>query len=342
MIMNKTVKNTETLYKHIETLLTESRAKVYRNINTIMVETYWNIGKLIVEDAQKGNVSAEYGKTIIKDLSKKLMGTFGKGFDDSNLRRMRQFYTTFPNRDAVRHNLSWTHYRMILKIENDKKRTFYINEASDQIWSTRTLEKQINNLYYERLLASQEKTSVIQEATENAILMRAENVIKDPYVLDFLDLDDNKKYLETELESKIIENIEQFLLELGKGFSFVSRQKRIVADTDTFYIDLVFYNYLLKCFVLIDLKTSKLTHQDIGQMDMYVRMFEDKMKVNGDNPTIGIILCTDKNEAIVKYSVLSENKQLFASKYQTYLPKKEELENEIQRAKHQFNIEHPN
>lgn len=339
-IIDSFLGSSEHLYKNIENLLIQAREKVYRNINTTMVETYWTIGKLIVEDAQRGNVSAEYGKSIIKDLSKKLTIKFGKGFDRSNLFHMKNFYLAFPKVDAVSRQLSWTHYRILLKVEDDKKRSFYLKEASDQMWSTRTLEKQVNNLYYERLLASQEKQPVIQEAHNNAVPMRAEDAIKDPYVLDFLDLDENKKYLESELESKIIENIEHFLLELGKGFSFVGRQKRIVADTDTFYIDLVFYNYLLKCFVLIDLKTSKLTHQDIGQMDMYVRMFEDKMKIDGDNPTIGIILCTDKNEAIVKYSVLNESKQLFASKYQTYLPKKEELEDEIQKARHQFNIEH--
>lgn len=254
---------------------------------------------------------------------------------------MRQMYLIFPNYAALLNNLTWTHYQILLKVEDEEKRAFYLKESSEQMWSTRYLERQIHKLYYERLLSSQEKEAILAEAKTHETKMQPEDVIRDPVVLDFLDLKENKKYLESELEQKLIDNIEEFLLELGKGFSFVARQKRIVADTDTYYIDLIFYNYLLKCFVLIDLKTTKLTHQDIGQMDMYVRMFEEKKKVEGDNPTIGIILCAEKNEVVAKYSVLSENKHLFASKYQTYLPKKEELEKALQNAKYQFQIEHP-
>ena len=236
--------------------------------------------------------------------------------------------------------LSWTHYRSLLKVENPKAREFYIKEAAENGWGTRALDRQINSFYYERLLSSQDKKPVIDEMQEKIAVLKPEDVLKNPLILEFLDLKENKKYLESELEQALIDKMNEFLLELGKGFAFVARQKRISTESKHFYIDLVFYNYLLKCFVLIDLKTKELTHQDIGQMDMYRRLYEDKYKSPDDNPTIGLILCAKKDETIVKYSVMDDSKQLFASKYELYLPSEEELKETIELGKHYFEIEH--
>jgi predicted nuclease of restriction endonuclease-like (RecB) superfamily len=270
---------------------------------------------------------------------------------------MRQFYLAFPihhalrdksllkekyhtesaelslqeNMVVLRPELSWTHYRMLLRVENEKAREWYMNEAADQNWSTRQLDRPISTLYYERLLASREKESVKQEAEEKLAQVNPEHFIRDRYVLDFLDLKDYPGLRESKVEQAIIDNLQTFLLELGKGFSFVARQKRMRFEDEDFYVDLVFYNFILKCFILIDLKIGKLTHQDIGQMDGYVRMYEGHGKVEGDNPTIGLILCSEKNEAIARYSVLHESKQLFASKYMLYLPTEEELQHELMR-----------
>jgi len=242
---------------------------------------------------------------------------------------MKNFYLIFPNVNALRAELTWTHYRLLLKVEKEKARNFYLNEAVDSNWSTRQLERQINSFYYERLLSSKDKNPVLEEAEQNTLPAKPEDLIKDPYVLEFLNLKENRYLLEKDLETELLGKVQEFLLELGKGFSFVARQYRISVDSDHFYIDLVFYNYILKCFLLIDLKIGKLTHKDIGQMDFYVRYAEDNIKVEGDNPTIGLILCTEKNETIVKYSVLNENKQMFASRYKLYLPTEEELAREI-------------
>ena len=323
-------------YLKIKSILEEARHNVYRHVNFIMVQAYWNIGREIVEEEQKGKQRAEYGATIIEELSQKLTVEYGQGFNKTNLWYMKQFYLAFKNLHALRGELSWTHYRLLLKVEREKIRQFYLNECIQSNWSTRQLERQINTLYYERLLASKNKLPVKREADARAkkLAVSPEDQIKDPYVLEFLGLKEHPALKENELEHALIEKLQNFLLELGRGFSFVSRQMRISTETQHFYIDLVFYNYLLKCFVIIDLKTTKLTHQDIGQMDMYVRMFEDKMKQAGDNPTIGIILCTKKDETIVKYSVLKESKKLFASQYKLYLPSEKELQDEIEREKH--------
>lgn len=298
-----------------------------------MVEAYWNIGKKIVEVEQNGETKAKYGSKLISELSKQLTVDFGKGFNTTNLKMMRQFYLIFPNRHTLCDQLSWSHYRLIMRIENEKARDYYIQETIASNWSVRALERQINSLYYERLISSQEKQPVIQEAKENTknLQITAKDIIKDPYVLEFLDLKDNKSFRENELESALLEKIQEFLLELGRGFAFVSRQKRIKTQTSDFYIDLVFYNYLLKCFVLVDLKIGKLTHQDIGQIDMYVNMYDDLEKNESDNSTIGIILCTDKDETIVKYSHINSKDNLFVSKYQLYLPTEEEFKREIER-----------
>lgn len=312
------------MYNDIKFLIENARKNVYSYVNSTMVKTYWSIGKTIIQ-YQGGNETAEYGESTLKQLSKMLTEEYGKGFDTSNLRNMRKFYLTFQNCDAASHNLSWTHYRFLMRIENEEVRNFYINECIQNHWSTRQLERQINSFYYERLLSSQDKETVKGEIKTLEPNITPKDIIKDPFVLEFLNLKENKHFLERDLEQSLIDNLQEFLLELGKGFSFVGRQQRIDVDEEHYYIDLVFYNYILKCFVLIDLKTGKLTHQDIGQMDFYVRYYEDNIKQNGDNPTIGIVLCSEKSDAIVRYSVLEDNKNLFASKYMLYLPTEEEL-----------------
>lgn len=264
----------------------------------------------------------------------------GKGYTEANLRNFRQFYLSFTEnnriRYALRSELSWTHYRLIMRVNNPWARDYYMNESADSGWSSRVLERQINSHYYERLLSTRDKRKMLLETKKKASSWQAQtdDFIKYPYILDFLGLEENKKHLEKEVEQAILNHLQKFLLELGRGFSFVSRQYRISSESKEFYIDLVFYNFILKCFVLIDLKVGNLVHQDIGQMDMYVRLFEDKMKQPGDNPTIGIILCENKDETIVKYSVLKENKKLFASKYKLYLPSEEELKQELEKEKY--------
>ena len=329
------------LCQEVSDIIIGARNTVYRTANTEMVKAYWNIGKLIVEEEQKGKGRAEYGKQILKDLSKKLTTEFGRSFSDRNLRYMRQFYTVFPIWNAVRSKLSWTHYRLLLKVNDDASRGFYLEESINENWSTRTLERQINSFYHQRLLAAKNdsKDLVKQEVKNNKIELRIENFIKDPYVLEFIGLKPNQHFYERELEQAIIDKLQEFLLELGKGFAFVGRQQRVSLENEHYFIDLVFYNYILKCFLLIDLKIGKLTHQDIGQMDTYVRIFEDKVKQLTDNPTIGLVLCSDKNKTLAKYSLLNDNKQVFASKYYTQLPTEEELQKEIERQRKQIEIE---
>ena len=301
--------------------------------------TYWNIGKEIIVEEQKGKFRAEYGASLLKGLSERLTKEYGKGFDESNLRNIRKFYIVFQKRDALRPELSWTHYRHLMRVEKDSARKFYLDEAVKGNWSTRQLERQINSLYYDRTLMSRDKKGMIMDGRALQDKMQPKDIIKDPYVLEFLDVKENEKLAEQELESALIEMLQHFLLELGTGFSFVRRQYRITADSDHFYVDLVFHNYILKFFLLIDLKIDKLSHQDIGQMDFYVRFFEENVKQPGDNPTIGLILCTEKNKTIVKYSMLRESKQIFASKYQMYLPTEKQLKQEIQREKEQIEQE---
>ncbi len=331
--MNKTIYAKNNLYLDIKNILQTARDKSYREVNFIMVEAYWNIGKQIVVQEQNGDDKAQYGKYLIKNLSKQLTVDFGKGFSKQNLWNMRQFYNYFPILSAVRRELSWTHYKMILRVENQSAREWYIQEAALANWSTRALERQIGTHYYERILSSKEKTVVVQEAEEKTKNMQLspKDIIKDPYVLEFLDLGDNISFRESDLESALIAKIQKFLLELGRGFAFVARQKRIKTELSDFYIDLVFYNYILKCFVIVDLKRGKLTHQDIGQMDMYVNMFDAKEKAKEDNPTIGIILCSDKDNTVIKYSSMNDKENLFVSKYQLYLPTEEELKAEIEK-----------
>ena len=293
-----------------------------------MVEAYWNIGKSIIEE-QGGNEKAEYGTGLLKELSKQMTQDFGKGFTVTNLKYMRQFYLTFPNGRALRDELSWTHYRLLMRVENENAREFYMQEAVKSQWSTRQLERQINSFFYERLLSSKNKEQVAEEIRTLEPEKKPEDVIRDPYVLEFLGLTPNDDFYESDLEQALITHLQKFLLELGRGFSFVARQKRITFDGRHFRIDLVFYNYILKCFVLIDLKVGDLTHQDLGQMQMYVHYYERELMNEGDNPPIGIVLCADKSESVVKYTLPENKTQIFTSKYKLYLPSEEELLREL-------------
>jgi len=310
-----------------------------------MIEAYWLIGKRIVEEEQQGKNRAEYGQEKIKTLSEELQSEFGRGFGERILRDFRQFYLTFKDIEFGTQcvpNLSWSHFRLIMRLSDKNAMQYYLTEAAANNWSVRTLDRNISTLYYQRLLSSQKKDLVIAEMKEKTQDFQHDKLefIKNPTVLEFLGLPDNSGYIEAEMEKAIIDHIQQFLLELGKGFAFVSRQQHIQTETTEFYIDLVFYNYILKCFVLIELKTDKITHQDIGQLDMYVRMFDDLKKREGDNPTIGILLCTETDKTIAKYSVLNENKQLFTAKYMPYLPTEEELIIEIERQKELLKIQY--
>ncbi|MCT4222760.1 DUF1016 domain-containing protein [Elizabethkingia anophelis] len=319
----------------IRNILAQARMKAYQSVNSVMVEAYWLIGKRIVEEEQNGKERAEYGEALLKNLSVALTKEFGKGFSSSNLRNFRQFYLTYSDPEicyTLCSKLTWSHNRLIMRIDSNAARNYYLKEASEQNWSVRVLERHINTFYYECLLSTQNKEETVQYSTgQNNDLAR--DFIKDPYVFEFLNIPEPISASENDIEAALIGNLQQFLLELGKGFSFIGRQFRISTETSHFYIDLVFYNYILKCFVLFDLKIAKLTHQDAGQMDMYIRMFDDLKKQPEDNPTIGIILCTEKDETVVKYSILNEHKQLFATKYLPYLPTEEELTAEIKREK---------
>ena len=321
------------LLTELAELIRQARQQAVRAVDAIQVQTCWEIGRHIVEFEQGGQARAAYGKKLLPTLASELTAEFGKGFDASNLRYMRLFYQAFPIRDALRHELSWTHYRTLLRVDSDSARQWYMNEAATQNWSTRALERQIGTLYYERLLASQDRAAVEQEAASKlqALGKSPREFVRDPVLLEFLGLPNAGTMLEGELEQALIDQLQSFLLELGKGFAFVGRQQRISTESEDFYIDLVFYNYLLKCFVIFDLKRGELTHQDIGQMDMYVRMFDDLRRGPEDGPTVGIILCAQKDASVVRYSVLQGSEQLFASKYKLVLPSEEELRAELDR-----------
>jgi predicted nuclease of restriction endonuclease-like (RecB) superfamily len=278
-----------------------------------------------VEFEQRGADRAAYGKGLLVALGESLTRDFGRGFDATNLRHMRDFYRSFPICDALRRELSWTHYRLLLRVDGTPARNWYMAEAAEQNWSTRVLERQIASLAYERLLSNQSAPPALPAVPT------ARDFIRDPVMLEFLGLPETGKLLESDLENALMDKLQQFLLELGKGFAFVARQQRISTETQDFYLDLVFYNYLLKCFVLIDLKTGHLTHQDIGQMDMYVRLYDDLRRGENDNPTVGILLCGSKDRSVVRYSVLKDSEQLFASKYRLVLPTEEELRLELER-----------
>ena len=313
----------------ITTIIETARKRIQSVVDHEMVRAYWEIGREIVEDEQKGEKRAGYGEYLLKDLTTVLTAQYGKGFDYSNLKNMRQFYQSYPIGDALRSQLSWTHYRLLMRIDNPDKRSFYEVECASNNWSTRELERQMNSMLFERLALSLDKEGVMTLAREGQVLREPSDMVKDPYVLEFLGLPQSDVLYEKELETALLEHLQKFLLELGKGFSFVARQKRITLDGDHFYIDLVFYNYILKCFVLIDLKIGKLAHQDMGQMQMYVNYFTREMMNDGDNPPIGILLCDSKSEAVVRYTLPEGNNQIFASRYKLYLPTEDELRNEL-------------
>ena len=321
------------LTDQLRQLIQDARNQALRAVDWVQVKTYWEIGRHIIEFEQAGESRAVYGKRLMPQLAERLTQEFGQGFDQRNLRNMRAFYQAFPIWNAVRTELSWTHYRQLTRVSDAKAREWYMHEAATQNWSSRALDRQIGTLYFERLVLSQDKAAVADEAVEKitALEKSPREFVRDPVMLEFLGLPGSGKLLESKLEQALMDKLQGFLLELGKGFAFVARQQRISTETQDFYIDLVFYNYLLKCFVLVDLKTGKLTHQDIGQMDMYVRMYDDLRRGSDDNPTVGILLVEDKDHSVVRYSVLNESTQLFASRYKLVLPSEEELRAELER-----------
>lgn len=348
-------KSDNKLFGKIAELLSEARRFIVKNVNQTIVLTYFEIGKLIVEEEQEGKERAEYGKSVLKELSQKLTDEFGKGYSVYNLERMRNFYLIFKGRITETEksaspmrksddeksalpmrkiespfNLSWTHYLQLIKIENEEERNFYEIEAVNNNWSVRELERQYDSSLYERLVLSRDKEGIKELSKKGQVVTKPIDTIKEPYVLDFLGLEEKDKYTESDLETAIINKLEHFLTELGKGFLFVGRQQRITIEDEHFYVDLVFYNRLLQCFVLIDLKIGKLKHQDLGQMQMYVNYYDEFKKTKEENLTIGIVLCKQKNETLVRITLPKENQQIFASKYQTVLPSKEELKQLIE------------
>jgi predicted nuclease of restriction endonuclease-like (RecB) superfamily len=357
-------KGGDKLVGDIKEIIHHARQEVYKNINSTMVRAYWLIGRRVVLDEQLGQERASYGQELIKNLAQELSAEFGKGFDAREIRKIRQFYLTFPIRDSLSpelekeksfiikwdslspelnseiyellfSRLSWTHVRHLMRVTDPQAREYYIRESVANNWSTRTLDRNIATQYYQRLLASQVKEPVVEEMKKQAQGGQNEkfDFIKNPSVLEFLNLPRENSLTESNIESAIIDNLHHFLLELGKGFAFVERQKLIRTESRDYFIDLVFYNYILKCFVLIDLKTERITHQDVGQMDMYVRMYDETLKLKDDNPTVGIVLCSETDQDIARYSILKGNEQIFASKYKLYLPSEEELAAEIEREK---------
>ncbi|MEA2602065.1 MAG: hypothetical protein QOF89_3057 [Acidobacteriota bacterium] len=321
------------LLGQLRTLIHKARQQALRAVDAVQVRTHWEVGRHIVEFEQRGASRAQYGTKLLSRLAERLTAEFGRGFDERNLRHMRAFFLGFPIWNAVRSELSWTHYRLLLRVEDPQVRQWYMREAAGQNWSSRALERQIGTLYYERLLTSKERRSVREEAVQRleALVQSPRDFVRDPVVLEFLGLPNTGKLLESTLEEALLEKLQAFLLELGKGFAFVARQQRVSTESKDFYLDLVFYNYLLKCFVLFELKAGELTHQDIGQMDMYIRMYDEQRRGPGDNPTVGIILCAQRDASVVRYSILHGSERLFASKYRLVLPSEEELRTELDR-----------
>ena len=331
----------ESLLKFIDDvrdIVRKYRVQAANSINISIIHERWEIGQRIVEEDQKGELRAEYGSNLLEVLSKELTFELGKGYTKRNLAYYRLLYIDFPNWEILHtrvQNLTWSHIRAVLGEKTESGRNWYLKEAAEQMWSVKTLERNIGSQYFHRLLSSPHKEKVENEmkkftSSEEYAAISPEQYIKSPVVTEFLGIAKDNSYTESDLESSLITHLQQFLMELGKGYAFVERQQHIVTDAGDYYIDLVFYNYLLKCFVIIDLKTTKISHQDVGQMDMYVRMYDELKRTDGDNPTIGILLCAETSEDIARYSILNGSKQLFASKYLTYLPSEEELRSEIE------------
>ena len=320
------------IFDNIKDLVINSRNRVYSAVNTEMLSLYWNIGKAIME-IQQGDERASYGETVLEKISQKLTAEFGKGFSSRNLRTMRKFYLMYPIWKTVSSKLSWSHYLELIKIEEKHKRNFYLNECINSRWSVRELQRQKNSLLYERLTLSTGKDRILELSQKGQVFKESKDLVKDPFVLEFLDIKENTEYLETDLEKNIIAHLKEFLLELGKGFMFVGNQVRITLEDEHYYPDLVLYNRILKCFVIIDLKIGKVTHQDIGQMQMYVNYYDRDIKNNDENPTVGILLSTDKNETIVKYTLPEDNKTIFSSEYKLHMPTEQELIDAIEEEK---------
>jgi len=337
------------IFEEIKQLVNNSRERVYTAVNTEMLNLYWNIGKIIME-IQQGNERANYGKNILEKLSEKLTREFGRGFSVDSLERMRKFYNMFKNPQhccgnskypiwkTVSSELSWSHYLELIKIDDENKRNFYLKETINSKWSVRELQRQIASLLYERLILSKNKNKVLELSQKGQVLKESRDLVKDPFVLEFLDIKENTDYLETDLEKNILKHLKEFLLELGKGFMFVGSQVRITLEEDHFYPDLVFYNRLLKCFVIIDLKIGKITHQDIGQMQMYINYYDREIKSNDENYTVGILLSTEKNETVVKYTLPEDNKNIFASRYKLHLPTEQELIKAVEEEKQNLEL----
>ena len=319
------------IFIQIQSIISNAQTKAIRAVDNERVLMYWQIGKIIFEEEQQGKDRADYGKYLIKTISETFQPQFGSGFSVRQLEMNRQFYRTFPNTNALRSQLSWTHYRTLIRIDNQDKREFYIAESEKNNWTARQLERQVNSQLFERLLLSNDVKDVLAVAREEKIPTDAKEIIKDPMVLEFLGLKREAAYYEKDLESAIITHLHDFLLEIGNGFSFVARQKRIHLEGDEFFIDLVFYNRLLQCFVIIEIKTTKLKHEDIGQLQMYVNYYDRFEKQDFENPTIGILLCADKNDAVVKITLPENNKTIIASKYQLYLPTEQQLVEEVKK-----------
>lgn len=327
------IAHTTNIAERIEMLIAEARKQIVSTVNTTMVYTYYEIGRIIVEDEQQGERRAEYGKALLKELAKRLTRKYGKGFSAQNLANMRQFYLIYSkhpifqtvSRKSPEFSLSWSHYVRLMRIENPAERQFYEIEAAQNNWSLRELQRQFDSSLYERLALSRDKEDIISLSKKGQIVEKPEDILKDPYILEFVGLPELPRYSETQLEQRLIDNLQTFLLELGKGFTFVGRQVRFSFDEQHYRVDLVFYNRLLRSFVLIDLKRGTLKHQDLGQMQMYVNYYDRYVKLEDENPTIGILLCRDKSDAVVEITLPKDNNQIFASKYQTILPSKEEL-----------------
>ncbi len=332
------------LVDDVKLIVERGLREAYHSVNSISILTYWNVGKRIVEEEQHGASRAEYGKQVLKGLAQILVPLFGSSYNERNLYSMRQFFLYFKDLEILNarvQNLSWTHYRMLLRVPDEDARYWYLREASEEMWSSRTLSRNIGSQYYYRLLQSPKKDKVIAEMREltQPLQQGQDEIVKNPVVAEFLGLE-NTDYSESELEQAIIDHLQKFIMEMGRGFAYMGRQQLIRTDTQDYYIDLVFYNVILKCYVLIDLKVGVITHQDVGQMDMYVRMYDELRRTEGDNPTIGIVLCSETSKDIARYSILKGNEQLFAAKYLPMLPTEEALRREIEKQKEIFYLQH--
>ncbi len=344
------MEQTDSIIHDIRSIIDTHRAEAASAINSAMIQAYWEVGRRIVEEEQDGSARASYGTNLIRTLSRRLTLELGKGFSERSLRQYRQFFLEFPDWEIWHTrvpNLKWSHIKILLRVSSREAREWYISETISQMWSARTLDRNVSTQYYNRLLASSPKGKSLVKAEMEQLTsgeqyqpLSPANFIKSPVVTEFLGLPQDTRYTESQLETALIDHLQQFIMELGKGYAFVERQQHIVTDTADYYIDLVFYNYIMKRFVLIDLKANPITHQDVGQMDMYVRMYDDMKATEGDKPTLGIVLCTETSEDIARYSVLHDSDQLFASKIMTFLPTPEELRREIEQQKQIFFMQH--